>query len=381
MSRLLLQVRDPGLKPVKGLALSAVESLSVMPRRNLLGGWAVKARGAAAEFLAAPGYGLLVYLDRRLVLSGSTQAVKFDQSADDPTGVWEIAGYDDAWVLADEPAYPNPTTTDLAAQQGTEGYDRRTGPLESLLYAYPAANIGPTAALARRHPLLDFAPDLGRGPVVTADARFEMLGPLSARLAGKTMVIRVRQHNRRLRYEVTIPQDRSKLVRFAVDNGSIRSLSYTYQAPDVTVPIVAGQGAGEERVFVTASDPAADEAAALWGRRPHRYIDQRQEADPAKLVEAAVEALTEGGTTKTGLTVELADTSKRFGTHYDLGDLVTVVVRGQEISEVVSEGRINYDSGVLRTGAVIGDLGTAARDPMLRALTDVRRRLSNIERT
>jgi hypothetical protein len=406
---LTVEVRDPGLVRRGQLDHRDITDLTLAPVWNGVGTWKVTLpRGPLTDMLRTPGWGLLVtYGDR--TFSGPTLTAKRARSATDPAGSWELAGVDDNVHLADRRAYPSPSTDVLTAQAGTDGsgYDVRAGAAETVMKALVRANLGDLAPLSRQLAggMLDVEPDLGRGAAVRLSLRFDKLGEALALAAttGGGLGFNLRhvvlnEGPGRYLFEVYQPRDLSGTVRLDVDADNVDDASYGYGAPEITAPIVLGQGEAAARQIVTATTPETDAAAALWDRRIEDVIDQRQTSDLGELAQAALEALADKGTTATSMTFTLrAGSSKRFGFDYWLGDRVSIVpddpvmfpnpddpAQGGEFSDVLTAGSITFTKDGLRTFGVVGNVQTTSRNlllQMLRVQSAQGRRIGRIERS
>lgn len=398
--RLLVQIRKPDLTFWGQLEPEDIDGLVLTPRFNKLGGWAVSlpADSPAAEALRSPGWGLVVLLDGDTLLSGPMYQATLSKSAADPVGVWALAGYDDSVILSDELAWPSPATTNIAAQTGTagSGYDERGGSAETVLKGYVNANIGPAAPAGRRNTDLTIQSTVGSGSGSVVDAtgenggRFQQLGALLSTLATSGGVgFRVRQVGFGLRFEVFAPSDLTGLIRLDVDNATIDTLTYTYQAPIKTHAIVAGDGADADRILRMVTTTDSLDASTLWGRRVESF-ESSSGADDDVLDQTGADALATDGQTQVGLSIAPIDTDLvQFSRDYYLGDRVTVVVDplmfppSGEMPAVVTEANITYGTDGFQVKAVIGDPAVVNRDPLLSALRQLRsqsQRLGRIER-
>jgi len=403
---LTVEVRDPDLKRRGQVDHRVITDLTLGPVWNGVGTWSLTLpRSDIADKLRRPGWGLYVtYGDR--TFSGPTTAVARSRSADSPSGSWAISGLDDNVGLRDAYAYPSPQTDDPNAQAGTDGsgYDLRAGATETVMKGLVRANIGDLAPASRRlgqwtdaAGLLDIEPDLARGVPVRVSARFDQLGTILASLATVSglsfnlrMVAGPGGAPGRWLFEVTQPRDLTKKVRLDIDADNVSDVAYSYGAPEVTRPIVLGQGDLAARQVVAATTPDSIDAEQLWRRRIESVIDQRQTSDAAELVQAALEALEDKGSTTTGMSFTLKPGGKRFGIDYWLGDLVTVVPDDPimwpdgEFADVLTAGSITFTDKGLKTVGVVGNVQSTSRSLLLQALRLIRdqgARLGRLERS
>jgi hypothetical protein len=361
-----------------------VADLKLALRRNNLGAWSLSmpSGSSAARELVVPGAGIVVSLDGDVLFSGPVTKGTLDQKPGE-IDTWTFEGVDDNWVLAYTLAWPSPGNA-LTAQTGTggTGYDKRTGPAETVMRSYVAANVGSFAQAARRVPVLDLAPDLGRGPTVSGSARFETLGELLTPFATLAhLSFRVRANGSRLLFEITDQQDRRGTVRFDVENDTADEASYSYEAPDMTRAIVGGQGEAAARVLLERSSADSVSAESLWGRRREVFLDQRSTDNTPELQQAGDAALATDGITKVAVTLTPVDTgTTRFWRDWRLGDQGTATVGGVLLADVISEAAVSYGPDGLQITATLGDPSTAARSPILQLLAEQRRQRAHTGR-
>lgn len=317
MSSWLLEIRNAA-----GQIVAACEDYTdavFAPRWLDVGMWALTLplTSSSAGLLLTPGYGIRAELDSIPVISGPAITAQGDTG--DGSGQIHIAGVDDMTVLADRLASPQPSAA--APPYSGSAYDVRGGIAESVIKAYVSANAGPSAVPARRWPGLTIAPDLARGSTVSGNARWPRLLDLGAELAvagglGLKCVD--------LTFDVVVPVDRSAMVEFSDDRGSLGKLAFEQQAPTATYVYVAGGGEGVARTFL--EQAAGSALAGGWWRR-ERFRDARDTSDLTVMAQRATEELdADLDATKLGLTVDVTDVEGcRWPTDYALGDIVAVV--------------------------------------------------------
>lgn len=376
--QLLVEVRRGDYTRAGQIDAKDVRDLTCTLRLNNLGAWSITLpeTAAAAAELRVPGAGIVVTLDDDVLLSGPLVAGELKQRQGE-VDTWTFEGIDDGWVIADALAWPNPGVPSVALQPGTAntGYDLRDGPAETLMRAYVSANVGPLAVGSRKVPVLDLAPDLGRGPSVRGSARFTPMGELLSGLATIAgLTFRVRANGDRLLFEVGTRTDRTALVRFDVDNDTADEASYRFEAPGLTRAIVAGQGEGVQRLFVSRSSTASLAAEALWGRRRERFVDRRDTTEEAVLVQAGDEALADEGRTRVGVKISPVDTAAvRFWRDWRIGDTASATIGDVTLQDVISEATATYGPDGLQVKAVLGDPSVAAQNTVVQLLEEQRR--------
>lgn len=385
ISDLTVEVRDSSLARVGQILPADLIGLELALRYNKVGAWKLSLRSdhPLADALRAPGAGLIVTGPTGVILSGPTIQATNNKTADDPVGKWDIVGADDSVILGERVAYPVPTTADLSLQ--TAAYDTRTGKAETVAKAYVNANIGPSAAAARKISTLTIDTDLGRGNTVTGNARFDTLGSLcESLLSTSSLGFDVIQSGSNLVFKVFQPTDRSAEIRMDVDNLRLESSSYSYTKPEATRVIVGGSGEGAARVLVERSSSASTAAESAWGRRIEVFKDSSSTSDTTTLQQAGDEILTDKGKTIEAVSVKPSDDqTMRYGVDWGLGDKITVVVGSSQISQIVTEVAIVVTDEGIKVGATVGDPVTASAGDsdtaVLSAQSDQEARITALE--
>lgn len=270
-----------------------------------------------------------------------------------PGGQWELTGVTDEVALQDRLIYPDPTQP--ASNQSASAYDDRTGPAETVIRGYVNSNAGPAALLARRS--LTLEPDLARGPTIHASYRFDNLLDAAKEMAAASgLGFRVVQLGTSLVFQIIDPRDLSATVRLTFGVSSLVEEIITESAPDLTQAVVAGQGEGDARVFVTGGSAPAE---AAWGRRIERSFDRRDTPDAAVLAQAVIDNLA-AGTAKASVKVTPQDTQQtKVFRDYGLGDVITA----GPLSDVVREVPITLGKADVAK-PVVGD-PSASDTPLL----------------
>jgi hypothetical protein len=266
---------------------------------------------------------------------------------------------DMAW-LTTRHVYPNPAAA--ATSQTVDSHWVFDGNAEAALRALVNLNAGPAALAPRRIPQLVLGDLVGVGGTVKLSIRFDVLTDAlrSAAERGGGLGFRVRQNDTDLLFDVYQPRDLSASIRFGFGLQNLRDMTYTRTAPTATAAIVAGQGEGTARAFVERINTAGTTA---WGRF-EKFVDQRGSSESAELEQAGDEALTEGGEKAELSTVTVDVPDQRYGTHFGLGDRVSVQVwRGREITDVVRAAHLTATPSGGELVAVTVGTQEASADP------------------
>lgn len=357
IDELIVEVRDASLERVGQILPADLVGFKAVLRFNNVGSWEIDLPEGhpVGSILKEPGSGLIVTGPNGVILSGPTTSATNSKTPDDPEGVWSIRGVDDSVILGERLAYPYPASADVAEQ--IQAYDIRTGQASTIIYEYVDYNIGPMAPLEREVPGLAMAIDPLVGSTVYGSARFDILGELISGLASiDGLGFDIKQTDGTLEFRVFQPVDRSAYIRMDVKNNTLAKTEYSYGAHSLSRAIVAGQGTETDRTFIEVTSTESLAAETLWGRRIETFIDERNTDDSNELEQAGVEALAEGGITLTSIdVVPSSDLTMAYGKDWDLGDLVTVDVGGQEVSALVTTVSMSIGEDGVRVGATVGN--------------------------
>lgn len=360
-------------------SLDGWTALSVVLRYNDMGSWQLTAPvSPAARALATAGNGVIMQRNGVTLLSGPTTSYT-EQWGDQDVGAGTLVmtGRDDLIDLVRELAEPDP----LVAGTPTQAYDRITGPAETVIRSYVNRNIGLAARTGRVRHRMGQTAGLGQGATVTGNARYDNLLDLVRSLADAGGVgFRAVQNAGGIAplFDVYVPADRSATVVFSRTGGSLSAYSYTLSAPAVTRALVAGQGEGIARTLIQVTNSTVEND---WDVVAHSFVDRRDTNDTDDLTQEAVGALVEGGATA-GLSLTPIDLpSMTFGTHYGLGDVVSVDIdESTRITDVLMTVQLDADEQGERVSPVVGAGDTGETPLMFAVLRRLGRRIGLLER-
>ncbi|GGU77226.1 hypothetical protein GCM10010211_48930 [Streptomyces albospinus] len=332
-------------------------SLEIQDQYNNVGTWklTLASEHPLADVLRVPGSGLIITGPGDVLMSGPVTSSEYAATPEDRHGSIVFDGVSDTVILSDMLAWPEPSNPDVTKQ--STGHDERTGPAESLMHAYVSANCGPAAPAARRRAGLAMGPDQGRGPSISKSARFPPLGELLTAIAVVAdLGFRIVQRGTRLVFETYQIADRTKEVRLDVLAGTLAGQRVSVSTPGATRVIVAGQGQQADRTFVPVDNETSIGAEADWGRRIERFVDQRNTDNLDELTQAGNEVLADQGFTSTAVqAVPVEDSAAEFGVDWALGDRVSVIAGGQELTAPVTGMVIKANDSGFQAGALLGD--------------------------
>lgn len=303
-------------------------SLEVVLRFNDIGTWQLElaASTEVALLLTQPNWGIMLVRDAAIVMAGPWTNVRHVK--DGKSDHLVVTGADDMIWLARQ-TVPLPSGPPY-----TQEHDSRTGVASTVLREYVDVNAGPSAISPRQIPGLSLGIDPLVGSSVTKSARWFLLLHVLQELASSGGVgFRVAQVDQGLEFQVYQPVDRSASVKFSTELGNLEAYDYSVTRPTATYVYVGGGGEGVAR------DIRERSSAHLitWGRIEGELVDQRQTNDDLELDQAGDEALVEQGP-QTTLSITPIDTPQQaFGTHYQLGDKVSVGLGGGALTTSVTE--------------------------------------------
>ncbi|WP_367997487.1 siphovirus ReqiPepy6 Gp37-like family protein [Streptomyces sp. GMY02] len=356
LADLTVEVRDKTLTRI-GLIRPEDLAFEVANAFNNVGTWklTMASEHPLASALRTPGAGLIVTGPGDVLISGPVVSSQYAATPEDRRGSIVFDGVSDSVILADILAWPQPSNPDVTTQAA--GHDERTGPAETLMHAYVSANCGPLAPAARRKAGLIMGVDQGRGPVISKSARFPTLGELLTAIAVVAdLGFRIVQRGSQLVFETYQVIDRTKEVRLDVLAGSLAGQRVSVSTPGATRVIVAGQGAQVDRTFVPVDNTTSVGAEEDWGRRIERFVDQRNTDNLDELTQAGNEVLADEGFTATAVqAVPVEDSTAEFGVDWGLGDRVTVIAGGEELTAPVTGMVIKANDSGFQAGALLGD--------------------------
>lgn len=379
-----LLVRDPDLQIIGEIDYRDITDFTYTDVHAGVGSWEMvtNANSAVVQSLGTPGYGIIFVRDGVPLLSGPVDSITKKQTSNGLIQ-WSLIGLTDDIILKDI-AFPDTTQADPATTPA-QAYDTRSGVASTVMYSYVARNIGPLAPLARQRTVLSLAPDTLIGDTVKFSARYDdlivMLGELATAGGVGYRVVQVGQN---LEFQVYDTTDKSKQIRFSVDNETLDSYTWTQKAPEVTRVVVAGTGQGTERTVFMVTAEASFIAEALWNQVRVDYLDVRSTSEVEQLTQYAMNRLEDGGIATAAVQFKPVDTEQiQFGRDYQLGDMVAVVVDGIEVVDIVQQVTVKMNASGVTTSISIGNpeaVATSIADLIIKRQRQAQQRISQIER-
>lgn len=322
-------IRDNNLQRIG--QVTDYTKLDILPRFNAVGSFVLDlpTDSFAARELIKPKYGIIVKKNGETLLSGTVTGRNRNFSGSGDT--ISLVGKDDNYYLAGRVIYPEPN-----GNFASQAYDVRTGKAEAIMKQYVSFNVGPDALPERRK--LTLEADKGLGVTVTGRGRFHNLLDFLASLAlsGGGLGFRVVQINDSLQFQVYQPSDKTKSAFFSPLLHNLASFTYNHTNPTSNFIIVGGGGEGAERILLSRSDNDSIAEFERW----ESFKDQRDTSELEELNQSLDEELVNGIEQNTFSFVPIDTPQLSFGTHYGLGDRVSIVIT--QPNEVVDIETLQY---------------------------------------
>lgn len=357
--------------------LDDFQQLDLVLRWNAVGSWVLNCPASTLARNVGTRGGIVVQQDSTVVFSGSVEQAQrtITFAADD----LQLSGASDDVRLGDELCYPEAPalTTDSSA------YDSRSGQISTVMRAYVEANCGVAASSYGRQSVIVSADPL-LGSIVSTTERFSTVLDTCQRLSLMDGVgnIGFRVRDRDLgfpSFEVFQAADRRQSAIFSLDLGTCSLVKFTENRTKVNVAVEAGGGQGTARTFVTVTDSASVDR---WRTR-RVFKDARDTSDTTILTQRGNAALADGASVQTIEVTPFDSGSMVFGTHWNVGDLVTVVVGTDRIVQMVREVHIKLTpDGAAIVTPTIGTPGAGVSliPDLFRVMSRTTGRVASLER-
>lgn len=369
--------------------------LDVLLRYNDVGSWSLRVPVASQQAkLLGPGKGLVVWYEglERPLMSGPVRQVRRTWGPEDNgLGSIEFSGPDDNTLFAERLCFPDrangltlPGTNGFGGYRQTKAWDGddTSYSAERLVHELAYYNMGPGNNAGRRalgvSLSLTGAPSATAYPRTNYKLRFETItealktrletatdsGGNKAPVAYRWVWDQVLEQTVLLVTKPYSDPSLGKGVRFSQEIGNLRSFEYVLAAPranmftmgldqeDDTKPETQNLFLADKRTEapewkMTAEIFAEHNDVSLYKRDTEGLIiigtDDKPIIDMEAINAAIAQDLSEYGPTGS-LSIEPIDTAGcMFGRDYWLGDLVTVIEDGEEITDVLREVHITDD--------------------------------------
>jgi hypothetical protein len=229
---------------------------------------------------------------------------------------------------------------------GAREFDMQTGKVSTLMRYYVNVNVGPSALVFRKNPALTMAPDPFIGNVVTYKAKFESLLDTLKALGDldPSVGFRFVQTGLGLVFEAYALRDKSNQVTFTPQT-NIGAKTFQLQAPTANAVYLGSDGEGAQRSTVQVEDLNSE---SFWAERIETFISSNAETNAGDMFTAAQAELSANSASTAVEFIPIDKESMQYWTHWQLGDLVTVLVFGTSLTERISKVTLTMspDQGV-----------------------------------
>jgi len=235
--------------------------------------------------------------------------------------------------------------------EGHYGYDRTIDDAESVMRHYVQNNLIAPESSARRMDCMALEEENGHRGMqnVPWSARFEQLDALLASIGAYTdsgFSIVPDFARRKLVFTFLPGRDMTgttngQRVTFGVHMGNVTGTTATENAQQMkNAAIVGGAGEDENRMILSVS-PGGETGMD----RREMFVDAGSLADAQELTQEGARRLAEKPVVQ-AIRAEVMDTpSCRYGEHWELGDLVTVVARGVQMNARITQVQESHEAG------------------------------------
>jgi hypothetical protein len=387
--RWTILVRNKDRRPAA--VVNDFSSATFVPRWSAVGYWQLTLpfNTLAAGELLQDQAGIIVLRDGEVMFSGFVDGdPAYENRYEDGRDMLTVNGSEDTGWLYWNVARPEPfsRTPDPSGHYATDAYWLREGICSSIFYELVNEQIGPSAIPEWKVPGLILAADKMVGGSVLVKARYGRLTDVMTRFGRESDPIigfRIRQTDDlasgTIEFEAVESRDLTQDVVFSVPLNNLVSYTAT-QSIGGNYLIGAGDGTGTQRLIVERGNSAE---IVQNGRRvayaPHYDIDNKTELRTALIGDLAAQQ----SQTAAAFTVS-TDSHFRYGRDFEVGDRVTVFVRGVQLTEVVGEVQLMFDEDNVTTEVRVGSAGAKLNPNELRLFSKIRElegRVSPLERS
>ena len=231
------------------------------------------------------------------------------------------------------------------SSEGTYGYDRIIANAETVLKHYVDANCVNPESTARAMKCLAIEPDLGRGKEnVPWSARFENLSDVLESICtyadcGYAVMPDFMQKKLEFRYEPGRDLVSGKnRVTFGLNFGNVSDTVYTEDAKThINTAYIGGAGQDENRAILGVGEAEDLERREMW-------TEAGSISDPEELEYEARHRIADKPLTQTISGSVIAGGSARYGSDWDLGDLVTVNASGRKMHTRITQVQETHEA-------------------------------------
>lgn len=340
------------------------KNLDASVKFNDIGSWTLNARicDAAAKYLIM-GNGIEIKRNGRTIITGPIRRVQVKNDEE-----ITVSGFDDLIYLKDRVCLPPPwyPTTTLSAKDDTYPAAPNLYSSELVIKHYVDYNVGPSVpsqAPWRKIPNLTIEPNQSRGLTNRRESvRFENLFDLCKRVAQNALgfrIVRKKDINGKLVLEFQCYQWGNKRGHvISRERGNLGEYTYVQDFPTANYVYVSGDADAANNNYRMVAFRGDDTSRAKYGTVEaygnYNITKDRQQLDNE------IDRILLDGSEIVNVSAETIETdSSRLGTHYWVGDVVTLLLAGKITDQYVYEANFSYDWETQKenVSARVGTLG------------------------
>lgn len=314
---------------------------------NDIGDWSITARicDTAAQYLVM-GNGIEIIRNGKTIITGPIRRVEISNDEE-----ITVSGFDDLIYLKDRVCLPPPwyPTTTLSAKDDTYPAAPNLYASETVIKHYVDYNVGtsvPSQALWRKIPNLTIETNLSRGITNRRESvRFENLFDLCKRVAQNALGFRIVKKNvsGNIVLEFQCYEWANKRAHvISRERGNLGQYTYVQDFPTANYAYVSGDVDSSNNNYRMVAFRGDDTSRSKYGT-VETYSNFNITNDRQQL-NNEIDRILLDGSEIVNVSAETIETdSSRLGTHYWVGDIVTLILAGKQTDQYVYEANFSYD--------------------------------------
>lgn len=322
-------------------------NLSASVKFNDIGDWSLTARTCdeSSKYLIM-GNGIEIIRNGKTIITGPIRRVEVRND-----GEITVSGFDDLIYLKDRlcllpPWYPTTTPT---AKVDTYPASPSVSNSEDIIKRFVSLNAGPTVpsqASWRKIPNLVIETNQNRGATGRRESvRFENLFDFCKRVATNALgfrIVRKTDINGILILEFQCYQWGNKRTHvLSRERGNLGPYTYVQDFPTANYAYVSGD-TDTSTTFRSVAFKSDDTSRAKYGT-VETYGNFNVTNDQAQLTQELDRILADGSEIVNVAAETIETDSSKLGTHYWVGDIVTLILNGKQTDQYVYEADFSYD--------------------------------------
>ena len=340
-------------------------TLRILMTLNGVGSWSIKSR-TKEPCPFEPGMGIIVVRDSEFLYGGIVEKIQDVLDAKTSLYTWEVSGVGDLGYLNRRVCYVDPITGSTT----TAGHYSDSGELSNVINRLIDRNVGENALESRREPIIKSNPVSSFGGQTSVFLRFQNL--LSAVVAtcrknGYNIRANWNKENSKVFYELFTGDNLSQDFIFSEQLNNITNSEFIAKVPEGNSLIAGGKGEMTEREFAYANN---DISIDQWGRI-ERFLDARNQDGLEDYVNGKLDEKSEN-VIGYSCTASDSDNAPKFGTDYNLGDIISMKVGTTYIAAEVQQVEIDVRSGKETVSPKFGTVAVGRFREIFAKLTSIR---------